>query len=168
MKIIDITGSIYEGMWNFGFPHGKFRIIELDFDFLSQKYYHQGFEGLVGSTGTYLETNAVLKGYKDGIPIHKIPLDKLVNLETYVLQIPLNTLESYHERKYISLDDIKKAEKENIPHGVGIIASTGYGRNWHKKDFIEKSPFFKRDALFYLLNKNPVIIASDFPSWKIS
>jgi len=166
MRIIDISGSIYEDMWNFGFPHGKFRILNLDFEFLGERYYHQGFEGLVGSTGTYIETNAALQGIEKGMVINKIPLDRLVNLDAYVLQVPLKNLNESHERKYISIHDIKKAEKELIPENKGIIVSTGYGRNWHKKNFIEKSPFFKRDALFYLLNKKPHIIASDFPSWE--
>lgn len=166
MKIIDITGPIYKGMWNFGFQHGQFRIIDLDFESLGRRYFHQGFEGLVGSTGTCIETESAFKGIKKGMNVHQIPLERLVNLETYVLQVPLENLKQFHERKYISLEDIKSAEKEPMGKNKGILVSTGYGKNWAKKDYIESSPFFKRDAVLYLLEKGPLLIGSDFPSWE--
>lgn len=166
MKIIDITGSIYEGMWEFGFPLGHFRLLKLDFEFLGSRYKHEGFEGLVGMTGTYIETGAAYLGYEKEIPTYKIPLEKLVNIDTYILQIPFDKLQMKDRRRYIQLEDIKKAEKEIIPNNVAIIVSTGYGQNWDRDDFIDRSPFFKKDALYYLLNKRPYVLGSDFPVWE--
>jgi len=165
MKIIDITGPIYEGMWNFGFPCGQFKILQLNFDFLGHQYFHEGFEGFVGNTGTCIETGATYNGYKNSISTHEIPLEKLINIDAYVLQIPLEKLKDKDNRKYITAEDIKNAEKENIPENIAIIVSTGYGRNWDKKDYIEKSPFFKKGAIELLLHKKPIILCSDFPSW---
>jgi len=165
MKIIDITGPIYEGMWDFGFPHGKFKILQLDFEAFGRKCHQEGFEGMVGSTGTFIETGAFFLGYEKSITTNKIPLEKLVNVDTCILQIPYSSLREKDGRKYISLKDIKAAEKGKICKSSGIIVSTGYGQNWDRKDYIEKSPFFKKSAIDYLLNKEPILLGSDFPSW---
>ncbi len=166
MRIIDITGSIHEGMWEFGFPHGHFKLLQLDYEHLGHRYTHEGFEGLVGTTGTFIQAGATYHGYKEYDPIHEIPLKRLVNVDAYVLQISLKELQEVDGRKCIQAGDIKSAEKEEIPEGSAIIISTGYSQNWEKSDFVNESPFFKREALYYLIDKNPNIIASDFPAWE--
>lgn len=166
MKIIDITGPVHEGMWDFGFPGGQFKLKQLNYDFLGDEYLHEGFEGMVGSTGTFIETGATCLGYEKSISTDKIPLEKLVNVDACVLQVPFESLKEKDDRKYISLEDIKSAETEQIPEGCAIIVSTGYGRNWEKEDYMAKSPFFKRDAFYYLLDRNPLLVGSDFPGWE--
>lgn len=166
MRIIDISGPIKEGMWDFGFPGGQFKLKKLNYNFLGEEYLHEGFEGMVGSTGTFIETGATYLGYERSIPTDKITLEILVNVDAYVLQTPFERLKERDGRKYVELDDIKRAEKESIPHGNAIIVSTGYGQNWFKKDYLEKSPFFRKDAIYYLLDKKPALLSSDFPAWE--
>lgn len=167
MKIIDITGPIKEGMWDFGFTGGQFKLKKLNYDFMGEEYNHEGFEGLVGSTGTFIETGATALGYDKVISTDKILLEKLVNIDAYVLQIPLENMKEKDGRKYVSLDDIKKAEKEKIPNGISILISTGYDKYWFDKDkYLPKSPFFKKDAFDYILDKNPLLVSSDFANWE--
>jgi kynurenine formamidase len=166
MKITDITGPVKEGMWDFGFPGGQFKLKALNYDFMGDEYLHEGFEGPVGSTGTFMETGATAVGYDKVISVDKIPLERLVNINAYVLQAPLEGLKEKDDRKYVSLEDIKTAEKDTIRPGSAILISTGWGKNWFEKDYLAKSPFFKKDALDYLLDKEPVLISSDFPSWE--
>ena len=47
-----------------------------------------------------------------------------------------------------------------------VIISTGYGKNWFKKDYLEKSPFFRKEAIDYLLDREPILLSSDFPAWE--
>src|SRR4030042_627503 len=167
MKITDITGPIKEGMWDFGFPGGQFKLKQLNYDFMGEEYRHEGLEGLVGSTGTFMETGATALGYDKAISTEKIPLEKLVNIDAYVLQIPLETLKEKDGRKYVSLEDIKKAEKDKIPDSAGILISTGYDKFWFdRENYLAKSPFFKKDAFDYMLDKSPLLISSDFASWE--
>jgi kynurenine formamidase len=165
MKIIDISGPIYEGMWDFGFENGQFRLRELNYEYNDEPYYHEGLDGMVGSTGTFLETGATYLGYEKSISVDKIPAEKLVNIDAYVLQTPYDNLEERDARKYISLNDIKAAQKDTIPKNTAIIVSTGYGQHWKEKDYMAKSPFFKKDAFDYLLDMEPFLIASDFAVW---
>lgn len=166
MKIIDITGSIFEGMWDYGFEKGQFKLRPLGYEYLNEKYYHEGFDGLVGSTGTFVETGATYLGYKKCISVDKIPIERLVNVDAYVYQTPLEALKEKDGRKYVSLEDLKKAEKENVPNEKAIMVSTGYGQHWESKDYMEKSPFFSKDAFNYILDKKPIMIAADFPNWE--
>jgi kynurenine formamidase len=166
MKIIDITGPVREGMWDFGFTGGQFKLRQLNYEFLGEEYYHEGFEGMVGSTGTFVETGATYLGYEKSISTDKIPLRTLVNVDTCILQVPYKGLDEKDGRKYVSADDIKEAEKEPIPEGYAIIVSTGYGKNWFEKNYLEKSPFFQKDAIYYLLDKKPILLSSDFPAWE--
>jgi kynurenine formamidase len=166
MNIIDITGPVREGMWDFGFPGGQFKLKQLNYDFLGEEYHHEGFEGMVGSTGTFVETGATYLGYEKSIPTDRIPLDKLVNVDACVLQIPFEGLDEIDGRKCVSLDDIRKAEREPVSEGHAVIVSTGYGKNWFSKDYLEKSPFFKKEAIYYLLDMKPVLLSSDFPAWE--
>ena len=59
---------------------------------------------------------------------------------------------------------MKKAEKGKIPEGSGIIMSTGYGKNWEKTDYLQKCPFLNKEAMDYLIDKKPFIVAFDTPS----
>lgn len=165
MRIIDITGPIKEGMWDYGFERGQFKLRELGYEYNGEKYYHEGLDGMVGSTGTFIETGATSLGYEKAPSVDKIPIERMVNVPACVLQTPYDTLKEKDGRKYISLEDIKKAEKEPIHSEVAILVGTGYGSMWDDSEYMAKSPFFQKDAFNYLLDKNPILIGSDFPNW---
>lgn len=166
MKITDITGPIQDGMWDFGFEGGQFKLKKLNYDFMGEEYRHEGFEGLVGSTGTFMETGATALGYDKVVSVDKIPLEKTVNIDAYILQVPLESLKEKDGRKYVSLSDIKAAEKQPISENSAVLICTGWDKKWFDKDYLAKSPFFKKDAFDYLLDKKPAIVSSDFPSWE--
>jgi kynurenine formamidase len=166
MKITDITGPVKEGMWDYGFEGGQFKLRKLNYDFMGEEYKHEGFDGMVGSTGTFVETGATALGYDRVISVDKIPLEKLVNVPAYILQAPYESLSEKDGRKFVGLDDIKKALKGDIEPGSAILVGTGYGEKWFDADYMAKSPFFKKDAFDYLLDRKPVLISADFPSWE--
>jgi kynurenine formamidase len=166
MAIIDITGPVREGMWSFGFPNGQFKLRPLNYQFMGAEYFHEGLDGLVGSTGTFLETGATKLGYDKAISVDRIPLDKLVNVNAYVLQTPLSSLKEKDGRKFISLEDLRQAVKGKIKPRSAILVGTGHGSNWMSKDYLAQSPFFQKAAIDYLLDQDPVLIGSDFPDWE--
>lgn len=166
MSIIDITGPIQEGMWSFGFPNGQFKLRQLNYKFMGAEYFHEGLDGMVGSAGTFMETGATKLGYEKAISVDRVPLDKIVNIDAYVLQTPFDTLKEKDGRKYVSIGDVRKAEKGTIAGKSAILISTGYGKNWMAKDYLQQSPFFQKAAVDYLLDQQPVLIGSDFPDWE--
>lgn len=170
MKVIDLTGPIYTGMWYFGEPWKKFEF-EVRYHELPEvgiKARIEDFNGFNGHCGMHIETSATGIGIENSYPLIDVPLKKLINVDAYVYQIPLESLPIADGKPYISVDDLKKAEKEDVPPGSVIIVSTGYGKNWDNDDYLSKSWFFKREAMYYLIDKDPFLLgvdATDFENW---
>ena len=59
MSVIDITGPIQEGMWNYEHPFPLFKLKKLPkVEWLDNDIFCEIFEGLHSQTGTYIETPA--------------------------------------------------------------------------------------------------------------
>jgi len=165
MKIIDISGSIYNGMWTYGPAYPEFKLTTIGFPYGGEVFPVDVFEGFHAQVGTYIESPSIF--IKEGIDkLNDIPPQNFFKVNTYVLQVPLETLAISDGRPFITAEDIKKAETGKIQKGSVILISTGYGRKWTEKDYIEKSWFFKKDALYYLIEKRPYILGGDSPVWE--
>lgn len=170
MRVTDITGPIYNGMWYFGDPwprfHFKTRYHRLEAVGITAMI--EDFEGMGGHTGLHIETPATVIGYDKSYPLIDVQVERLVNADAYALQVPYDGLPIKDGKPFISLDDIKKAEKGDIPEGSVILIGTGYGRYWESGDYLKKSWFIKREAMYYLIDKKPFLLgvdATDFENW---
>lgn len=165
MKLIDASGPIYEGMWSYGEPFTDFKLREIkNPDWVDFTAYSQAFEGFCTVTGTYIDGPAHALGLQKAEPIHKIPIKKLFDIDAYVLKFDLNKMPKEENRPYITLEHIFEAEKEDIPLNSNIILATGWGKHWDKGDFLTHNWFVKKDAIEYIISKNPLILAMDTPS----
>ncbi len=170
MRVIDITGPIYNGMWYFGDPwprfHFKTRYHKLEAVGITAMI--EDFEGMGGHTGLHIETPATGIGYDKSYPLSDVPVEKLVNVDAYVLYIPHEALPIKDGKPYISLEALRDAEKDEIPEGSVILIGTGYGKNWDRDDYLAKSWFIKREAMYYIIDKKPFLLgvdATDFENW---
>jgi arylformamidase len=166
MKIIDISGPIFTGMWSYADYYPKFELSAVEFEFGGEKYSVEVFKGMHAQVGTYMETPEIMAGSDQHKALNDIPLEKLFMIDAYVLKIPHESLGIKDGRPFVTLDDIKNAEKYNIPQGSAILVGTGYGKNWNSKDYVEKAWFFKKEALDYITDKNPFLLGGDSPSWE--
>ncbi len=167
MRIIDISGTIYNGMWSYADYYPDFNLKSVEFEFGGEKYSVDVFEGMHAQTGTYIESPEIFsEGGKGGGLNDIVPIEKLFMIDAYVLQIPYDKLGIKDGKRYISLDDIKGAEKGPIPEGSAILVGTGYGKNWDKDDYVDRAWFFKKDALYYLIDKKPFLLGGDSPVWE--
>ena len=165
MELIDASGPIYEGMWSYGPPFPDFKLRELEHpDWVEFTSYSQAFEGFSMLTGTYIDGQSHALGLDKANPIHQVPIEKLFGVDAYVLKFDLNKLAREDNKPYISLKDVEKAEKENIPERVNIIFATGWGKHWDKPDYLTGCCFLKKDAAEYIVNKKPFMLAMDTPS----
>ena len=166
MKLMDVSGPIYTGMWSYGPPFPEFKLIELkNPEWVDFTAYSQAFEGFCMLTGTYIDGPAHALGLKKSYPMHKVPIEKLFDVDAYVLKFDLDKLAMEGNRPYIALKDLKEAEKENIPKCSNIILATGWGKHWDKPDFLTHDWFLKKDAVEYLVDKKPFMLAADTPSF---
>ena len=170
MKVTDITGTIYNGMWYFGDPWPRFnfktRYHELEAIGLTAMI--EDFEGMGGHTGLHIETSATGIGYEKSYPLIDVPIEKLVYVDAYVYQLRHDDLPVKDGKPYISLEALKEVEKEEVPEGSIILIGTGYGKNWDNEDYLAKSWFIKREAMYYIIDKKPLLLgvdATDFENW---
>jgi kynurenine formamidase len=162
MKIIDITGPIYDNMWYYGDPLKRFKLSKREIEHAGEKYTIDVFDGMSANTGTYIETTGSTKGHT----LDDIPIERLIELNTYVLQIPYEELKIKDKRPYVSLQDVERAEKEEIQPGSAILLSTGYGRNWKRDDYMERCWFFTKEAMLHICESKPYLLGGDSPTWE--
>ncbi|UCB44582.1 MAG: cyclase family protein [Spirochaetota bacterium] len=169
MKVIDISGPIYEGMWNFPDPMGSllgpFRSSRISFEHSGESYSIDTFDTMKAQTGTYLESPG--RYFKNNqYTVNDIPLEKLYMVDTYVYNIPYEDMGIKDGKKFISLEDLEDAESKETPPGSAILVGTGYGKYWDRSDFFERSWFFKKEAMEYLIDKKPLLLGTDSAEWE--
>jgi len=166
MKVIDISGPIYNDMWYYE-GYTRINIKRRTGKFHDDEYTTDEYEGMNEHTGTYMETPGMWVRHSD-VSLDKISLDRIFMVDAYVLQVSLEGLEEFGGRPRIPLSSIKAAEKEEIPDGGTVIISTGYGtKNWdNAEDFVKKSWYFKADAFDYFVDKKLNLVGGDSPSWE--
>ena len=165
MKVIDISGPIFNGMWSYGEQYPKYKLETIDYPYEKEVYPVDVFEGFHAQTGTYIESPGICKDQKIK-KLNDMHLKNFYKIDTFVFQIPYNKLSIKDGKPYISLENIKEAEKQNIPKGSSILISTGYGENWKNDDYLDRTWFFKKEAIYYLIDKKPFLIGGDSPIWE--
>ncbi len=167
MRIIDLGGPLYEGMWSYAPPYPKFKVKEIPMpDWVDYKVWQEEFVGLCSQTGTYIQTPAHFLGYEKSYPLNQVPIENLFMLDTYVIKLDWNKLDKKDGRPFISAEDLENSGfGEDLGKEKGLIVSTGWGQFWKEDYFFEKSHFFKKDAIDWIINKNPYLLSSDSPLW---
>lgn len=160
MKIIDITGEIYTGMWSYGSPFPKINVRPLgEVGFVKYKIYAEVFEGMNSQCGTYLETPAHLLGDKS-YPLIDVDVASLVDVPAVVLCVDTNG-----ERE-ITKQMLQKAfEKVDYNEGDAILICASYGSRWKQSDYLSASPYITREAMQFIISKKPFLLGTDFPRW---
>ncbi len=166
-KVIDITGEIRDGMWNYEFPFPEYHIKPLpEVPWVTTKVYCEIFDGLHSQTGTYLETPAHFYGPEKSYNLIDVPVEKLFDIPCVLIMIDgLDSISG--SRKAITAKMLEKALGERtIPEGCALVVGCGWGKFWFDKDYLDASPYLTLDAMEWLVSKKPFILATDFPRWE--
>lgn len=160
MRIVDITGPIYSGMWRYPDPYPEVKIEEIPVpEWVEYPTYSWSFQ-LGAQSGTYLETSRHMDC--EGPALIEIPASKLFMRPASVIRVDVKPLQP------IARSQIVEAAAEIHP-GDAIILCTGWGSKWRDPDFIESCPHLSREAMDWLLDREPFLIAADLPrfdSWE--
>jgi|GEM_PF-3983268 len=160
MTMIDITGPIDEGIWDYGYDIKPFKFGKVKMSYAGIEYGLDSLENMIAMTGTYFETPGDYHDYT----VSDVPIEKLFMIDSYALQMPYEKLKVIDARPCIGIEDFIVAEKGPIPENSGIILSTGYGKNWFAKDYVAKCPYLNKAAMDYLIDKKPYIVVFDTPA----
>ena len=169
MKVTDVTGKICNGMWTFGDLFPKTHIEEHSgvcegFG----DYFYTEFVGMHAQVGTYLETPAHFYGFENSYLIDDIPIERLYDVPCAILQVDID-ISDPTKQVAIELDTLlAAAEGVEINKGDCIIVNTGWAdANWMDDDhFFPNSPYFTYDAMKWIIDHEPSILATDTPAWE--
>lgn len=156
MKLIDLTGPIYNGMWTYGEPYPPVKVTEIPApEWVDYVTYSQHISMGVQS-GTYLETSAHMSA--NGPKLIEIPLQKLY-FNAVMIQLP-----DLKPEQQIEVADLEKTAPEIHP-GDSVFIATGWDRKWRDSDFINNCPNFSKDAMDWILDRKPFLVGCDLPRW---
>ena len=168
MKIIDVTGEIRNGMWTFGSLFPKVTIEERSgvcegFG----DYFYTEFVGMHAQVGTYLETPAHFYGFENSYLVEDIPLERLYNVDCVVLKVPKDVSDPNAHIAITKEELLRAAEGVEIRPGDCIIVAVGWDRYWMDDEhFFPNSPYFTYDAMKWIIDQRPSILATDTPAWE--
>jgi len=167
MKVIDITGVIREGMWNYDKPFPQFKLKPLGkVPWVENEVFCEIFEGMHSQTGTYLETPAHFYGNDKCYLVSDVPVGKLYEIPCTILKIDKSVCENPLSRIEITVDMLKSCPAANeIREGGAILVATGWDKYWMDEKFLEESPYFTYEAMKWLISKKPFLMGTDFPRW---
>ena len=154
MKIIEISGRIENGMWDYGEPFPKASIeeiakIEKD-GFCAHKF---TFSIL---TGTYLETGAhLLPGVR---MLDEVKIEEMVR-EAVVIKVPMK-----NEGEHVTREDLEE-NSPLIKENDALLVCTGWDRMWNKENFVKGSPHFTSEAMDWLISKKITLLGGDVPCY---
>ncbi len=167
MQVIDITGPIRDGMWNYEPPFPTFSLKPLPQpEWVDSRVYCEIFSGIHSQTGTYIETPAHFYGNDRCYLMADVPVEKLYHIPATILMLP-GFGEPGAERKPVTAADLAACKGAvDIRKGDAIIVGTSWGKHWMEPCYLDASPYFTYDAMEYLVSKKPSLLATDFPRWE--
>jgi kynurenine formamidase len=168
MRVIDITGLIHTGMWSYEKPFPNYELKPISQpEWIEYRVYMEEFRGFCSQTGTYLETPAHLLGYERSYPLLSVPVEKLVNVKTCVIQLSLEEMPLKGNRRMITRAALREnVNEEELRSCDAILVSTGWGKNLREDCYVERSPFFTFDAMEWIVHRKPSLLGSDSPRWE--
>jgi arylformamidase len=156
MRLIDISGPIYTGMWSSRPEYPGAEITPLPEPAGLPPGLHVYLDRLVisGQTGTYIETKAHID--PTGTPVTDLPLTEFWR-EAVVLHVRRK-----EPRERITAEELEACGREIRP-GDAVLIATGWDRMWREAGFCDDSPFIAREAAYWLMERQIGLLGADIP-----
>lgn len=167
-RLIDITGTINNGMWNYDEPFPTLNIKPLPpIGWLDGATVGcEIFEGLHSQTGTYLETPAHSYGNGNSYALIDVKPEQMVDVPCVVLNLGMWDMDPNRGRRGITVKDLESCfNAKDIREGDAILLGTGWGRYWFHPNNLDYAPYITYDAMMWLLDKKPCLIGADTARW---
>lgn len=157
MRIIDVTGTIENGMWEYGPPYPKVEIEQVasidDGATIAEYSVNAHRISFSSSSATYVQTAAeMIKGVPS---IDEIPVENFIR-EAVLIRFP----DKKGPLQHITVEELE-GFKAKIKPGDAVIVHTGWEEKWNKENFVTESPHFTVEAMDWILDKGISILAGD-------
>ncbi len=159
MRIIDVGGGLFNGLLNNDPMFPPVVITELDMGPRPSPHSHCFQLTMALHSSTYLETSAHL--YPERGNLDTLPLERLFMDVTW-LRVPRGTQEA------ITAADLAAAlERTGQPlhPGDALVVETGWFRHWNTPCYPLDPPFFRPDAIEWVVQRSVGLLGSDSSRW---
>jgi kynurenine formamidase len=152
-RFVELSHQIVPGMKTYpGLPEPKVEVL-LDYEASRERYHNQAefyiaSLHLCGNTGTYVDSPR--HRYRDGIDIASLPLERLANLPTLVI-------DATGAGRAISGDAFRTLDLS----GRAILFRTDFSNHWGTPAYFTDNPFLTADAAGLLVSKHPAFVGID-------
>lgn len=153
MNVIDLTGTIEEGMW-LDNPWIPAPTIELIASIDGPAGWEAHRLTLATILGTYIEASAHL--IREGETIDEVSPERFIR-PAAVIQLPDLDAGEAITRQALAVSGICPRP------GDALLVSTGWDRRWNQPGFVEDSPYFTLEAMQWMIDTSPAIIGADIP-----
>jgi arylformamidase len=158
-KIVDLSGSLFNGMWSYNvLPGLPVEIPEYHCRQVSSVS-DTGFESfrltLSSVTGTYIETGAHLI---EGAPL----LAQLLPPDDFVRQAVVCHVPAKQPRQLVRKEELEKACPP-VHEGDALLIECGWSSQWRSPNYVTDGPGFHPDCLDWLLEKPISLLGVDIP-----
>ncbi|MFA9431061.1 cyclase family protein [Egicoccus sp. AB-alg2] len=160
VTVIDLSHPIHDGMPGYpGLPGPRVGLhlshAESRSRYDDRAEFAIGRLELVGNTGTYLDSP--FHRDPDGPDVSRLPLDRLVELPTLVLDA--------REAAAGGRDlDLALPDPERLV-GTAVLVRTDWDRRWGREDYWEPGPFLGGELVARLVAARPAVVGVDF--WNV-
>ena len=154
--VADLSHELREGMPAYpGLPPARIGLY-LDHAASRERYHGQaefaiGHLAFVGNTGTYLD--APYHRYRHGVDVAGIPLDRLVDLATVVMDVTQAAADS--QRLDLILPPMPLT-------GRAVLFRTDRSQLWGSDAYFERGPYLGPTTVDQLVHHRPAVVGVDF------
>ncbi len=106
---------------------------------------------MVNISGTYID--APYHRFEDGYKIGDIPLEKLVDLDTYVIHLD-------PQKGYFDIDDFQKLSDEDLERAA-VLCHSGHDEKFMTPDYEKNVPYITLEAAQWLMEQGVAIVGID-------
>lgn len=154
MRLIDVGGSLYNGVWSYG---GRFPPVVIDELAPGRSGCRtRSFKiSMALHSSTYLETAAHL--YRERMNLDELPLDRCF-LDAVVLHIPLGANEHITAE---AVQDALALANESLRPGDALVINTRWYHRWNDPEYTLDPPHFTAEAINWLLEQRISLLGSD-------
>lgn len=153
MRYIDLTGTIENGMWDYGKPFTPPQIEEVAS--IEKDGYSAHKITISVLSGTYIETGSHMVS---GMPtIDEIHVEEFIK-EAVIIKTP----EIKNAGEHVTVEDLE-ANNPQIKPKDALLVSTGWDRMWNKDGYVLDSPHFTSEAMGWILDKKISLLGGDMP-----
>ena len=154
MKLIDLTGTLENGMWDYGEPFTPFSIERIS-DMEKDGYVASRLV-LTTHTGTHIDCPRHFG--EERTSVEKMDLSNFIG-NALLLDVSADC----GEFTQIGEDMLRKAGAEELSEDDICVMKTGWSKNWNRPGYADNYPQLTVSGAEYLVNKGIKLFATDIP-----